>query len=62
MVVPPHSLAIGVPAKIRPDASSVEFIRLSAGEYVSNGTRYKEQLRRLDAADDDLLEVRSADG
>jgi carbonic anhydrase/acetyltransferase-like protein (isoleucine patch superfamily) len=50
MVVPPGALAIGVPAVIRPDASSLDLIKVSAAEYVSNGRRYKEKLRRLDDA------------
>jgi carbonic anhydrase/acetyltransferase-like protein (isoleucine patch superfamily) len=48
MIVPPGSLAIGVPATIRPDASNIEMIRVSASEYVWNGHRYREQLKRLD--------------
>jgi carbonic anhydrase/acetyltransferase-like protein (isoleucine patch superfamily) len=43
-VVPADSLAIGVPIQIRPGKSSVEFIRLSADEYVGNGHRFRESL------------------
>jgi carbonic anhydrase/acetyltransferase-like protein (isoleucine patch superfamily) len=48
MSVPPGSLAIGVPATIRPDRSSLELIQVSAAEYVANGHRYRETLIRLD--------------
>jgi carbonic anhydrase/acetyltransferase-like protein (isoleucine patch superfamily) len=46
--VPPGALAVGVPARIRPDASHIELIRISAEEYVKNCRRYREELRRLD--------------
>ncbi len=48
MEVPAGALALGVPAKIRPDASDPTLIRLSAEEYVANGRRYREMLTRLD--------------
>lgn len=48
MVVPPGALAVGVPAQIRPDRSSLELIRVSAAEYVANGRRYRQDLRRTD--------------
>ena len=48
MRVPAGSLAIGVPASIRPDKSSLVMIQLSAAEYVANGRRFREQLVRLD--------------
>jgi len=48
MVVPPGALAIGVPAKIRPDHSSLEIIELSAAEYVANAKRFRASLRRVD--------------
>ena len=47
MEVPAGALAIGVPAKIRPDASNLVMIQLSAQEYVANGHRYRESLERL---------------
>ncbi|MHB8218782.1 MAG: gamma carbonic anhydrase family protein [Acidimicrobiales bacterium] len=47
MVVPPGALALGVPATIRPDGSSLEIIRLSADEYVGNARRYRQELRVL---------------
>jgi carbonic anhydrase/acetyltransferase-like protein (isoleucine patch superfamily) len=46
--VPPGALAIGVPVVVKPDRSSIESIRIAAGEYVKNGRRYKANLRRLD--------------
>jgi carbonic anhydrase/acetyltransferase-like protein (isoleucine patch superfamily) len=48
MEVPPGALAVGVPARIRPDRSNLEMIRLSAEEYVANGRRYRETMERLD--------------
>ena len=48
MKIPPGALAIGVPATIRPGASNVELIRLSAQEYVGNGHRYRAELARLE--------------
>jgi carbonic anhydrase/acetyltransferase-like protein (isoleucine patch superfamily) len=48
MQVPPGALAIGVPAMIREGKSSLELIKLSADEYVANGRRYRESLRRVD--------------
>jgi carbonic anhydrase/acetyltransferase-like protein (isoleucine patch superfamily) len=47
MVVPDGALALGVPATIREGASSLEMIRLSAGEYIANGHRFRTELRRL---------------
>jgi carbonic anhydrase/acetyltransferase-like protein (isoleucine patch superfamily) len=48
MVVPPGSLALGVPAKILADRSDVAMIRFSAAEYVNNAKRYRRTLRRMD--------------
>jgi carbonic anhydrase/acetyltransferase-like protein (isoleucine patch superfamily) len=48
MVIPPGALALGVPAKIFEGRSNVPLNRLSAAEYVANGKRYRESLRRLD--------------
>jgi carbonic anhydrase/acetyltransferase-like protein (isoleucine patch superfamily) len=47
MVVPAGALAVGVPAQVRPGKSSLEIIRLSAGEYVANGHRYREELTAI---------------
>jgi carbonic anhydrase/acetyltransferase-like protein (isoleucine patch superfamily) len=48
MVVPPGALALGVPAKIHEGRSNVPLNRLSAAEYVANGKRYRDSLRRID--------------
>jgi carbonic anhydrase/acetyltransferase-like protein (isoleucine patch superfamily) len=48
MSVPTGALAIGVPATIRPDRSSLALIQISAAEYVANAHRYRESLVRLD--------------
>lgn len=47
MDVPASALAVGVPAVVRPDASSEELILLSAALYVANGQRYKKELRPI---------------
>ena len=46
--VPPAALAIGVPAKIRPDAATGAMLVDAADSYVKRGPRYKAELRRLD--------------
>jgi carbonic anhydrase/acetyltransferase-like protein (isoleucine patch superfamily) len=48
MKVPPGAIAVGVPAKIKPDAADQDDIRASAAGYVENGRRYRAELRRLD--------------
>ena len=48
MVVPARAMALGVPAKFRPDAVTPEMITLGMASYVHRGKRYREQLRRLD--------------
>jgi len=47
MVVPAGALALGVPAVVRPGASSLELIQLSADEYVRNGRRFRQELRLI---------------
>jgi carbonic anhydrase/acetyltransferase-like protein (isoleucine patch superfamily) len=47
MEVPAGSLALGVPATVRPDRSNLVMIQISAAEYVANGHRYRSQLVRL---------------
>jgi carbonic anhydrase/acetyltransferase-like protein (isoleucine patch superfamily) len=47
MKVPPGALAIGVPARIRPGASSIEMIRLSADAYVDNGHYFRSSMERI---------------
>jgi carbonic anhydrase/acetyltransferase-like protein (isoleucine patch superfamily) len=48
MVVPPLAMALGVPAKIRPDALPEGAHAIAVAAYVDNGHRYREQLRRID--------------
>ncbi len=48
MQVPAGALAVGVPAVIKPGASDVALIKLSAEQYVMNGARYRSDLQRLD--------------
>src|ERR1700728_789353 len=46
--VPSGALAIGIPAKIKPDASSPASIEDGVKVYVENAKHYKVALRRLD--------------
>lgn len=46
--VPAGALAVGTPAKIKPDAANQEMIEFGAQSYVDRGKRYKEDLRRID--------------
>lgn len=46
--VPSGALALGVPAKIRPDAASPELIRDSAEAYINRVEMYRKNLRRID--------------
>lgn len=49
MEVPSRAQALGVPAKIRPDAVDPEYmIDLGAALYVSRSAQYRKELRRLD--------------
>lgn len=48
MEVPSGALAIGVPAKLRLNAVVHEPILDNAANYVRNGLRYRQELRRLD--------------
>ncbi len=47
MQVPAGALALGVPARLRPDGSNHEMIRIAASEYVANGRRYRSSLERM---------------
>jgi carbonic anhydrase/acetyltransferase-like protein (isoleucine patch superfamily) len=48
VVVPSGAMALGVPAKIRPDSvDSADTLR-NAAQYVLNGERYRKELRRID--------------
>jgi len=47
--VPSRAMALGIPAKIRPDAVDPDtMIRLGMLSYVERGAQYRTQLRRLD--------------
>ncbi len=48
MVVPAGAMALGVPAKIRPDSVADGLISLSAQSYVERAGRFSESLRRID--------------
>jgi len=48
MVVPPGALALGVPARIKPDASSLAAITGGAQSYVTRAARYRAGLKRID--------------
>jgi len=48
MVVPAAAMALGVPAKIRPDSVTPEAIELGMLSYVERAKRYRRHLRRLD--------------
>lgn len=48
MVVPAGSMALGVPAKIRPDAADSFHITAGVEFYVQRGKRYAAELKRLD--------------
>jgi carbonic anhydrase/acetyltransferase-like protein (isoleucine patch superfamily) len=47
MEVPSGAMALGVPAQLRLDAVDVADIARNAAEYVQNGQRYREGLRRI---------------
>jgi len=47
MVVPSRAMALGVPAKLRPDSVDVDDIARNAAQYVANARRYRDELRRL---------------
>ena len=47
-VVPAGAMALGVPAKIRPDSVTAEMIVMGMQSYVDRGHRYRAELRRLD--------------
>ena len=48
MEVPSRAMALGVPAKVRPDAVPEGATTGAAALYEWNGKRYKDELRRLD--------------
>lgn len=46
--VPARAMALGVPAKIRPDAVAPGTFDDAVARYVANGERYRKELRRID--------------
>lgn len=48
MEVPAGAMALGVPARVRPDSVTEEMIAPNVASYVENGKRYRTELRRLD--------------
>jgi carbonic anhydrase/acetyltransferase-like protein (isoleucine patch superfamily) len=48
MQVPPIAMALGVPAKLRPDSVPPGMIAEMSDKYVHNAHRYRAELRRLD--------------
>jgi carbonic anhydrase/acetyltransferase-like protein (isoleucine patch superfamily) len=48
MEVPSGAMALGVPAKIRPDTVNPLMISAAAAQYVRNGKQFKTELRRID--------------
>lgn len=48
MEVPIRAMALGVPAKVRPDSVAEGAFASNVANYVSNGHRYRAELRRLD--------------
>jgi carbonic anhydrase/acetyltransferase-like protein (isoleucine patch superfamily) len=48
MVVPSGAMALGVPAKLRPDSVDDAEIKRIVALYVDNAKRYRAELRRLD--------------
>ncbi|MEM9135641.1 MAG: gamma carbonic anhydrase family protein [Actinomycetota bacterium] len=46
--VPPKALALGVPAKIRPDAADQAMIIEACESYVERSRRFRAEMRRLD--------------
>lgn len=48
MVVPSGAMALGVPARIKPDAVNPEMIARASAAYLKYCDRYRQELRRLD--------------
>ncbi len=48
MEVPSGAMALGVPAKIRPDAVNPLQISMGVEHYVARGKRYRDDMRRID--------------
>jgi carbonic anhydrase/acetyltransferase-like protein (isoleucine patch superfamily) len=48
MEVPSGAMALGVPAKIRPDTVNPSMIEAASAQYVRNGKLFKTDMRRID--------------
>jgi carbonic anhydrase/acetyltransferase-like protein (isoleucine patch superfamily) len=48
MDVPPKAMALGIPAKIRPDCVEQEMIQDAVDKYVERAQQFRSQMRRLD--------------
>jgi carbonic anhydrase/acetyltransferase-like protein (isoleucine patch superfamily) len=48
MEVPAGAMALGIPAKIRPDSVAPEMIQDAVDKYVERAKQFRSQLRRLD--------------
>lgn len=48
MTVPPDSMALGVPAKVRPRSMDIGWIDYAVRTYLELATRHRKELRRLD--------------
>ena len=48
MVVPSGAMALGVPAKLRPDSVTEDMISIGMRSYVERARRYRAQLHRID--------------
>lgn len=46
-IVPANGMALGVPAKVREDAATDDYVSDAVALYVANGRRYASELRRL---------------
>ena len=48
MVVPSGAMALGIPAKLRPDSVTPESISYAMASYVERAQRFRKDLRRID--------------
>ncbi len=48
MEIPAKALALGIPAKVKPDAAKQEIITDAVEKYIRRGARYRADMRRID--------------
>lgn len=48
MEIPPHSMALGIPARLRENSVDTEALRFAFESYVARAKRFRDDLRRLD--------------